>query len=658
LNKISQENHLRLGELDSQSFNDLQNSDNFAPTIWFYLLKRLTDLISDPRHEVRNGTIHTILRIFDTHGDDFSSTVWQFCLSELLLVMLRIDLSGYEKFAQERVAISDLEIVSTIKNNIGTSQVLLQGLSKLVADYLDPICHATEFASLWESLTKCLNSYLDQNLHDITAAVYLAVDVILSRASKVFGPDSTAVESIFSMWLSRVPSWTSKLDSDSNIESFEAYTTALTSVYGFKREAITKEETVKIVNNLERCIRDSHSPTYTSDLDSLTALQSRVIQCLSMLRIDLDGTTSLVLELLGRFMSLPFEAADSQTKPGLTFVALSKASMDVVRKITHSEAAWNDIFSSECLQLILSNLERTIKLKYVWQRQGRSPPLWKKAVIASVDVLGDAIPPMSDHKLNAESVERYWKSIIGIYHNIAHANLDPDHKITDSTIYEDEQFDIESLQKLNSLIIPALGSSDIPDSIRQTHARSLLTASIVHEPEAEELRDLETEPVGALYDLRFGRTYDPEPSSRSKIAFFCFDTLLSLLKLSNSSPVQIKLAEAAAPYVILRAGLPLKAYVADQPLRGKLPIPQSQVYELVTILRELRDVRCEPSAIPPTEKGFGKEGGHLVRLYPLVVAAAKIDNGPDEIKEELGRWLETMGKELGVPLVQRTRVLV
>ena len=80
-------------------------------------------------------------------------------------------------------------------------------------------------------------------------------------------------------------------------------------------------------------------------------------------------------------------------------------------------------------------------------------------------------------------------------------------------------------------------------------------------------------------------------------------------------------------------------------------MPETQAYELVTVLRELRTVKCEPTAIPPTEKGLGREGGHLVRLLPLVVRAARIPMVPEKVKEELSKWLESVGSELGLPIV-------
>jgi C-terminal region of Mon2 protein len=651
LERLASQDNLKLHELNEETFKSLQNSQDFTAVIWLYLLKRLTDLIPDPRHEVRNGAIQTILRIFDSHGDDLSPTMWQLCLDSILLLMITTDVNTYSNHLQSDDDISDDDEAEILKNKIGTTQVLLQGFSKLLADYLEPIHKAPGFSSFWASLTENLSKYLDYNLHDVTAAVYLAIDVILAKASKVPKFDSNAVETISSIWLSRVPASKSKLVSSSNIEAFEAYTISLGSIYRFRRDSITIEETAQIVNNLERCIRESESPSYTSDLDSLTALQSRVMRCLSMLRIDLDKATSLVLQVLGQFMSLPFQAAKSEKKTGLTYIALSKAAMDLVQKIVHAESNWEDILSSNCLELILSNLEQTIGLKYLWQRQGRSPPLWRKAVTTSVIVLESAIPRLFKLEMSQSDMEQYWKSIVGIFHNIAHAERAQDFKLTDSAVAEDEVFDIEALEKLNDHVIPALGSSQISDQVRRTYCRSLLTASIIHTSEPEEMSDLDTDPLGALYTIRFGRTFDPEPSERSDMAYFCFQALLALLQVQQSSPAQVRLAKAAAPYVILRSALPLKAYIADQPLRGKLPVPESQAYELVTMLRELRTVKCEPTAIPPTEKGVGQEGGHLVRLFPLIVSAARITTGPGEVKEELSKWLESLGRELGLPVI-------
>ena len=114
--------------------------------------------------------------------------------------------------------------------------------------------------------------------------------------------------------------------------------------------------------------------------------------------------------------------------------------------------------------------------------------------------------------------------------------------------------------------------------------------SLIHQPHPNELPQVNQELLATLYQPRKGRTVDPLPSPRSKMSYVCFDELVSLVSLHDSSEQRIKLAQAAAPYLILRAGLTLRAYIVDQPLRGRMPQPLSQRREMLYIPEGISEV--------------------------------------------------------------------
>ena len=132
------------------------------------------------------------------------------------------------------------------------------------------------------------------------------------------------------------------------------------------------------------------------------------------------------------------------------------------------------------------------------------------------------------------------------------------------------------------------------------------------------------------------------------MSLVCFDELVSLVAYHDSSPSRIKLAQVAAPYLILRAGLILRAYIADQPLRGWMPQPLSQRTELLYILKALVKLRCEPEAIPeaPGVESEGKK--HLHRLYPLLTKMVRAAARDQEVLEWVGKALDEVGLEFGV----------
>ena len=80
------------------------------------------------------------------------------------------------------------------------------------------------------------------------------------------------------------------------------------------------------------------------------------------------------------------------------------------------------------------------------------------------------------------------------------------------------------------------------------------------------------------------------------MCYYCLDELFELARLgmdedilaaSGSSRCREKLQSAVIPLLVLRCALPLKMYIADQPLRGNMPTPMSQRLELLHILDKI-----------------------------------------------------------------------
>jgi hypothetical protein len=383
----------------------------------------------------------------------------------------------------------------------------------------------------------------------------------------------------------------------------------------------------------------------------MTSLQKGVLGCLSMLRTDLKGIPSLILGLLARFIGLPFDSEarkSSSAKP--TFIALSKASMDMLESSVAKHSDKDEIFNPSLLHA-LNTLSLPIGKKYEWAAQGRAPVLWQKATSTLLVVIEHVVPRILDVGLDDKTLVKYWDVIVRAGQGIASANVND---APDSTpVFDDEDFDVTSLEKFNNLIIPALGSSAIPDSTRQYYARTLFKNSVLHSVGAGEMPDLNTEPLKDLYKVRLGRTYNSEPRLRGVMAYHCLDKLISLVSIHDSSPERVKLAQAAAPYLILRAALPLKAYIADQPLRGKhMPQPENERQELLFVLRKLAGLEAEPKAIPEADGVKTETRRHLVRLFPLVIKAFEVagrTSRPDEqLIEEARNILEAVGRDFKV----------
>ncbi|TID21580.1 hypothetical protein E6O75_ATG04975 [Venturia nashicola] len=619
--------------------------------LWVLLLRRVSDMTTDPREEVRTGAIHTILRIFDNHGDEISSDAWQLCLWTILLPMLKSDADVYHGLTPTTDGPYSDDLVSIVKGHIVTSKLMLEGSNKLIASYLPAIAQCSQFQRIWQRLMETLTAYLGCYIQDLNAAVYASLTELLSNVPKPKAIGSESVQRAAGIWARHFPESNPHPVSNADQEALEAYVRSLKEVYRLTESDIKPEAIRHIADNLELAVRRPKLPSFSSDMDSLTKLQREVLGCLSMLRTDLEGGPATICGLLARFVGLPFEAGKGEMEStGLTFVAFAKASMELAQTFVAQHASCDGIFENSLLMLI-TNLELPIGRKYQWQKQGKAPCLWQKATSTLLIVLEQTVPRMFDVGLGVEQSQKYWEAVVQCGRGITRADIDSAPSST--PIFEHEDFDVASLIKYNSLIIPALGSTSIPDTTRRKYTRALFESSLIHAAQDCEIPNLDSEPLKDLCAIRFGKTYDPDPTIRGVMAYQAFNDLISLSAKHDSSPPRVKLAQAATPYLLLRAALPLKAYIADQPLRGKyMPQPQSEREELLFVLRRMTELFTEPKAIPEAEgvKSNGKR--HLMRLYPLVVkvldVAGRTARPDEDIIDAAKGLLDMVGMEFKI----------
>ena len=180
------------------------------------------------------------------------------------------------------------------------------------------------------------------------------------------------------------------------------------------------------------------------------------------------------------------------------------------------------------------------------------------------------------------------------------------------------------------------------------YAESVFRHSLVHEPHPDDLARPGQELMEGLRSSHIGRVDDLPPSPRSKMSYLLLDELFGLVAVHDGSPERLRLAQAAAPYLILRAGVTLKAYAMDHPLRGLMPQPWSQKKEMLYILRKLIELDSEPKAIPAAPGVTSEHKKHLHRLYGLVVKALKAAWRDETMQEALREVLVTVGDDFGI----------
>jgi hypothetical protein len=568
-------------------------------------------------------------------------------------VMFRL-LSSIEHQLQ---AINDLDTAVSDKDRSGwneTTVVVLNGITNLLADYLDVLSSHATFSDSWQVLLDHFKRLLEFQILDISTAVFKALRQILSRANLETSPrtnfDRAGLDLAWGLWSHSMP----VVDFEPTNKRFDnqnyllAYVSSLQEIYRLIHDDIDDHRVQRMITLLREAIQRATAATYSADIDYLTPLQTQVLESLRMIRTDIAGIPAALIGQVAEFVGLPFDTRSPSRGEAQrpTYVALSKASMSLLETLVVSHSSDLDVYSSGALATSLAALAQPITLKYSFSMSTKSLSPWRQATISALAVLKAIVPIIIKASLKEDVLRPIWTSIVTIANGITNADCSDLPETTN--IKDDEEFDIKSFLTLRELITPALGSSTIPDRTRRTYTESLFLMSLIHAPQPEELPQPGQELLALLYQPRKGRTIDPTPSPRSKMSYICFDEFISLVAVHDGSDARIKLAQAAAPYLIMRAGLTIRAYISDQPLRGRMPQPLSQRKELLYILKALVKLRCEPDAIPdaPGVESEGKK--HLHRLYPLFAKAVRAAAMDQELLEWVGKALDEVGMDFGV----------
>jgi hypothetical protein len=393
-------------------------------------------------------------------------------------------------------------------------------------------------------------------------------------------------------------------------------------------------------------------------------LQGKILEVFRLMRTDLQGVPSAMITQVAEFVSLAFAREDAAKAAAekRTYVAMSKESMPILQALIVKSAAERDIYETGAFASALSALARPVILKYGFTIVPKSAQPWRVATQSALAVLEAALPGFHTLDLPRETLQSIWTIVVSLANGIISADLAA-LSATTADITGDQEFDITSFQQLRKLIIPALGAETVLDATRKTYAEGLFRTSIIHTPAPAEAAAIygtnSSDPagLGALFKTRNGRTIDPAPTQRSLMSQVCLDELFALVEAHDNDgtaepthALHVRLARTAAPYLILRCALTLRGYIADQPLRGRMPQPLSQRRELARVLRCLVALRSEPEAIPDAPNVESETRKHLLRLYPLLVSAVQVAGtaGDEKVLGLVREALDVVGGEFGL----------
>jgi hypothetical protein len=529
-----------------------------------------------------------------------------------------------------------------------TTTAVLQTVGVLYTAYMDRL-ESAQLGDAWSDLLGYLQQYFSCNTHSLGLPVFKTITGVLSHVEETETLGISALLKTAETWkayFDHRETWES--GQDGNQDAFVAYADAFEPIYRLSGRSLDSELPAMLAN-LEACIVDSDVVAYSSDENHMTPLQTRVMECLS--RVKTEGSEHLpscLISLLSRLIILPYATlAKDATKRGPTFVALAKTAMTLLQDITIRHIDHKEIFADGSFLLALRSLAKPVHEKYTWQREGKPPTLWQKATTTAISILKPALPMLNAHNEASSPHREAWVTLVDLSNDITRAQLPTSDSIPNS-MDKDETFDIESFRQLRDLLTIPLGSTSIPDALRRTYTRNLFSLSLIYMPLPGELPDLIRAPLEGLYKTRYGQTAEFETTLRMDMSYTCLSELFNLVKAQNGTTTGIKLAQAASPYLILRVALPLKTYIADQPIRGRMPMPEAQRRELLFVLKELAELESEPQAIPDAPGVKSKHRKHLHRIYPLLNKASRAARNDSEIFGHIAKLMDMVGEEFGL----------
>ncbi|KKF93276.1 hypothetical protein CFO_g4373 [Ceratocystis platani] len=591
--------------------------------LWMLLLLRLAAVTADDRLELRNSAIQTLLRIFDAYGDKLSSEAWAVCVQSVIFKLLT-------SITSELALANDDDTDEQEREDWNvTASVVLEGISGLLANYLDALKADESFERLWKELLRHFAQFLDFKALSINTAVYKALSQIIVQPAD--GSLSTETISVtWELWARGTPqSKDETKDNLDNQECLQAYVSTLCDLYRFLHPDLAIERVKTMLVLLRQA--------------------DRVLAAIKMIPFE-DYPTSKEPS-----------SSSHEIKKKRTFVALSKASMAILQDLILAHSTDSDIYKSGAFTTALRAFSRPITLKYQFPVLTRGVPAWKVATTAALAVLQNALnqPAMELEKASTAGI---WAAIVDISDGIISA--DPSSVPESIDVMADQDFDISSFETLRDLIIPTLGNANISSETRDRFAQSLFTTSIMHELSEAESQALALPGTQALAELFKSRPGPGEADHTPSIMVVPPTPNLqasfgpgsggrksggtSSDNAKNAKELRIAIASSIATFVSIRCALTMRMYIDDTPLRGRMPQPLFQRKELLHILARLLELHSEKAALPPMKNMMTQTRKHLVILFPLLVQTAQVagSSGDEPVLKVVMEAMAVMGVEM------------
>lgn len=593
---------------------------------WLLLQVQLARSTRDERTELRNSAIHTIFRILENESAGMPPELLEFCIKAVILPVLETNVSQ-----QQGITSTGTSDPLPLE---GSLTIILSGIARLLISHLKLLSRMDRSEEIWTLLISQFSRVLERGSAVSSAAVFTTLAQILAATQDQSYLPAASMEQISVLWSTNTPVSDKSVQtkkSESNEFAYIAYVALLEEIYRLQGGELNNQQIDMMTENLKHCITSASPGPYTSDLDSMTPLQDRVLAFYKRLSTDVSGTTSMVLFILVDLVASSLRRSATRSVGDITLLALAKHAIGLLKSIIVARADDGDVFRSGAVTAVLRILSETISMRYSGKPQGKEPAGWRLAASATTEIMRAIAAPHSGLHLDKETFRDALGQAIAIASNLSYATWKDSPGL--EKLLQDEDDDFKTLSDLRAIITPHLKSGAVRSGDVQIYVKTLFENSLIHISLAEKSLLNYSEPLSGLYKIRLGRTFDPPFNPRLRICYDCLDELFELAALETKEGViqqdaepadgQRALVRAVLPLLILRCAIPLQMYIADQPLRGLMPLPASQRIELFEILEKIVEFRCDSTVLPANTSRTGIRLanpflGHLEWLGTLI----------------------------------------
>ncbi|KAK4704567.1 hypothetical protein P7C70_g1641, partial [Phenoliferia sp. Uapishka_3] len=614
--------------------------------LWMFLLHQLLVLCQDTRQEARDGAISTVFRSISLYGTTLSKSMWERTMWEVVFPLLdsisatihtHNQAPSANPDADELVPQAAGQPIRLIDKQWDDSKYLaVKSIGTIFVENLAPLRKTPRFDETFAAFVNvCKRSFIEDRPTPATAAMNSLEKVLRASVDSTEAP-RVELQVAWAAWdeighsvvgLSLPPSRTAaKTLTQVNLH---AYVKAVLPIYSPAFISFDLSRIHRLLAILKAVLTFARSPDYRPDIDTLTPLQAAVLEVVAVINLEVPGAASAVLSDLSEYLTLAFIAAfDSEgeapaksrprTVQRVTYIALAKEVMPHVLWLYIRYKDDISIYEQGAVERMFAAYSLPLKLKHdcpAPSKYGSDEMLWKTATVNFLKAVREAVVSLEalGQKLSSVTFEGIWRQIVDGYRGALLADTATQrHSMSAEGLHEEENFDLALLVSIEKDILPHLGNRLVPDELILRLGKCLQTASRLYEldlpgqinsPPHDSLSSdgslSDHDVSGPTKETRFDSDFDRQARGhmfgttaevvevgRERFGYWCFDLLFLLCSdvEKDNEAERRRIAALCLPALLNRCTAIIKTYVADAPLRGKMPFPRERSrIHLVTV---------------------------------------------------------------------------